>query len=139
MVTRNQNLGVFMRGRKIIFTTLAAFALLAASISSADARGFRHRGPGPVLGLLGGVIVGAATIATLPFALLAEAANAGPPPRGYYEQGAYGPPQGGYGYGPPPSPGYGYGYSSAPPPPPPRYSRGYDGPSPGNYGYGNGY
>jgi hypothetical protein len=122
-----------MRGRKIIFATLATSALLAASVSSADARGFGHRGWDPGLGLLGGVIVGVATIVTLPFALLADAVNAGPPSRGYYDQGGYGPPQGGaYGYGPPQG---AYGYGPPPPPPPPRYYRGY-GPPPGYYGYG---
>jgi hypothetical protein len=91
-----------MRNCKVIFSTLAACVLLTASISSADARWFGHRGRGPGLGILGGAIVGAATIATLPFALLAGAANAGPPSRGYYDQRAYGPPPGGgYGYGPP--------------------------------------
>jgi len=121
-----------MRGSKIMFATLAACALLAASVSSADARWSGHRGRGPGVGLLGGVIVGAATIATLPFALLAGAANAGPPSRGYYDQGDYGPPQGGaYGYGPPQG---AYGYSP-PPPPPPRYYRNY-GPPSGYYGYG---
>ena len=119
-----------MRGSKIIFATLMASALLAVSVSSADARWFGHRGRGPGVGLLGGVIVGAATIATLPFAVLGAAANAGPPSRGYYDQGGYGPPQGGAYYGPPQG-AYGYG-----PPPPPRYYRGYA-PPPGYYG--NGY
>jgi hypothetical protein len=120
------NSGAFMRGNKIIFATLTASALLAASVSAADARGFRHGGPGPVLGLLGGVIVGAATIATLPFVILADAVRPSPPPRDYYGQDnrGYGPPQGSYGYG--------YG---PPAPPPPRYYRGY-GPPPGYYGYG---
>ena len=128
-----------MRGSKILVATLAVSALLAASISSADARWFGHRGRGPGLGLLGGVVVGAATIATLPFALLADAANSGPRGRGgYYDHGdnGYGPPQGGYGYYGPPQGAYGYG---PPPPPPPRYSRSY-GPPPGYYGgYGYGY
>jgi hypothetical protein len=133
-----------MRGSKIIFATLTASALLAASVSAADARGFRYRGPGPVLGLLGGVIVGAATIATLPFAILADAARPGPPPRDYYGQDdrGYGPPQGSYGYGygppappPPPQDRYGYGYGPPAAPPPPRYYRGY-GPPPSYYGYG---
>jgi hypothetical protein len=114
-----------MRGSKIIFATLAASALLAASVSSADARWFGHRGGrGP--GLIGGIIVGAATIATLPFALLGAAVNPGP--RGYYDQSGYGPPPGSYSYGPPPG-AYGYG----PPPPPPRYYGNY-GPPPGYYG-----
>jgi hypothetical protein len=138
-----------MRGSKVIFATLTVAALLAASVSSADARRFRHYGPGPVLGVLGAVVVGAATIATLPFAILADAGHSSPrqpqgydgedgygygppparPPGGYYGQDdyGYGPPQGAYGYGPPP------------PPPPPRYSRSY-GPPPGYYGgYGYGY
>jgi len=132
-----------MRGNKVIFTTLTASALLAAAVSSADARGFGRRGIGPVAGLLGGIVLGAAAIATLPFALLADGARRGPSSGGYYGEGDYGPPQGAYGYGPPPPPpppradyygrpGYGYG---PPPPPPPRdYYRGY-GPPPG-YGYG---
>ena len=62
-------------------------------MSGAEARWFRHGGGhyyyhgGP--GLVGGVIVGAATLATLPFAVLGAAVNPGP---------AYGPPPG---YGPP--------------------------------------
>jgi hypothetical protein len=125
-----------MRGINVVLAGLTAAALLAASVSSADARWFGHRGRGPGLGLLGGVVVGAATIATLPFALLAGAANSGPPSRGgYYDQGdnGYGPPQGGYGYGPPQG-AYGYGAY----PPPPRYARPY-GPPPGYYRYGYGY
>src|ERR1700722_20275167 len=119
-----KSIGCVMRGSKIIFATLAASALLAASVSSADARWFGHRGGrGP--GLIGGIIVGAATIASLPFAILGAAVNLGP--RGYYDQG-YGAPPGGYGYGPPPE-AYGYGA----PPPPPRYYRSY-GPPPGYYG-----
>ena len=133
-----------MRGINAVLAGLTAAALLTASASSADARWFGHRGRGHGLGLLGGVVVGAATIATLPFALLAGAANAVPPSRGgYYDQGdnGYGPPQGSYGYGPPQeSYGYGppqgaYGYG---PPPPPRYARPY-GPPPGYYRYGYGY
>jgi hypothetical protein len=107
-----------MRKSRAIFVGATALILFAASVSSADARWHGgRRGPGPVLGLIGGAVVGAATIATLPFALLADAARPLPPP-------AYGP-----GYGPDP-----YGY--APPPPPPRYYRGYGyGPPPGYYGY----
>ena len=129
-----------MRRSKIIFATLTATTLLASSVSSADARWFGHRGPGPVAGLLGGVVVGAATIATLPFVLLADAARGGPPRRSNYgpDDYGYGPPPGyngrerdgyGYGYGPPREE-YGYG----PPPPPPRTYRPY-GPPPGYYGY----
>jgi hypothetical protein len=137
-----------MRASKIIVATLAASALLTASVASADARGFWHRGHGPGVGLIGGVVLGAAAIATLPFALLANGAYPGPSARGYYGQGEYdyGPSQAGYGpppgppsqgggyYGPPNNYGYGYG---PPPPPPPPY-RGYYGPPPG-YGYGPGY
>src|ERR1700761_2636964 len=124
-----------MRKRKIIIATLAVAALLTASVSSADAGWYRHRGPGPVLGLLGGIVVGAATIATLPLAIVAGAARPGP---GYYGRNAY------Y-YGPPPQSwgdGYGYNYGDGGnygPPPPPRYYRNY-GPPPGYYGgYRNGY
>lgn len=95
-----------------------AAAVLAASASSADARWYhRHYGPGPVVGLVGGAVIGAATIATLPFAILGAATRPAPPPPPAY----YGP-----GYGPSP---YGYG-----PPPPPAYYRGY-GPPPGYNGY----
>jgi hypothetical protein len=136
------NSGAFMRGSKIIFATLMAFALLAASMSAADARGFRHGGPGPVLGLLGGVIVGAATIATLPFVILADAARPGPAPPDYYGQDdrGYGPPPNYYGG----QPAYGPGYGPPPPPPPSYYQRDpryygpppdYYGPPPGYYGY----
>jgi hypothetical protein len=115
-----------MRASKFIFGAVAAAALLAGSVTSADARWFHHRGPGPVLGLLGGVVVGAATIATLPFAIVGAAVNPGPPSRRYSDQGYYGPPQGGaYAYGPPP-----------PPPPPAPYSPrqyGYAQPPPGYY------
>ena len=121
----NEMWGAIMHGSKVILATLSASMLLAASVSVADARGFHHRGPGVVLGLLGGVIVGAATIATLPFAILADAARPAPPPRDYYGQDArrYGPPQDPYGNAP------------SAPPPPPRYYRNY-GPPPGYYGYG---
>jgi hypothetical protein len=104
-----------MRGTRIIIAALTASALLAVSASSADARWYGHRGPGPVAGLIGGVVVGAATIATLPFALLAGAGRSAPPPANY------GPPPS-YAYGPPPS--YAYG-------PPPRYYR--HAPPPGYY------
>lgn len=97
ILARKQWAGPKMRRYKTLFVGNAALMLFAASASSADARWFDHRGPGPVAGLIGGVIVGAATIATLPFALLADAARPLPPPPRYYR-----------GYGPPP--GYGYGY-----------------------------
>jgi hypothetical protein len=110
---------------KAIIGSVVAAALLATSVTSASAarwhgRGYYHGGyggcyrcgPGPVLGLLGAVVVGAATIATLP--LRAVGAVVAPPPPDYY-----GPPA-------PPPPGY--------------YGRGYYGG--GGYGggyYGNGY
>ena len=115
-----------MRYGKILFAALTSAAVLAVSVSSADARWSRHRGPGPVAGLLGGVVVGAATIATLPFAVLGAAARSAPPPGpAYYGRQDYGPPPRADYYG-----RYdGYG---APPPPPPRYYRRYD-PPPGYY------
>jgi len=125
-----------MRGSKTIVTSLAASALLAASVSSADAYWYRHRNPGPVLGLLGGIIVGAVTIATLPLAIVGDAVNPGPPPDYYGRDAyAYGPPQNYWGDG------YGYNYGDGgnygpPPPPPPGYYQGYA-PPPGYYG--NGY
>lgn len=119
-----------MREINVVLAGLTAAALLAASASSAEARWW-HRGPGPVAGLLGGIVVGAATIATLPFAVLADAARPGPPPRSYY-----GPDD--YGYGPPPGyRGRDYGYGAYPPPPR-YYARPY-GPPPGYYRYGYGY
>ncbi len=117
------------QARAIIAAGLAA-TLLAASASSADARWY-HRGyyghggyyghSGP--GLVGGVVLGAAAIATLPFAILGAATRPAPPPPPEYYGPGYGP-----GYGPAP-----YGYAP-PPAPPPAYYRGY-GPPPG-YGYG---
>jgi hypothetical protein len=118
-----------MRIGKILIAAGLSGAMLAVSVSSASARWYYrpyyHRGPGPVLGLVGGIVVGAATIATLPFAILGSAFRPAPPPSDYY-----GPP--GPGYGPPPE---AYG---PPPPPPPRYyyePRGYYGPPPGYYRY----
>jgi hypothetical protein len=99
------------KSRAIIAGALAA-VFVTASASSADAYWRGHRGyyghyyggyyggPGPVLGLVGGVVVGAATIATAPFAILGAALGARPAPD-------YGPPPG-Y-YPPPPPPDY-YGY-----------------------------
>lgn len=116
-----------MRIAKVLLATMVAGFALAATSSGASAQWYHHRyyhrGPGPVLGLVGGVIVGAATIATLPFAILGAAVRPaeppppayyppppGPPPRYYgpraYGPGAYGPP----GYYAPPPPGYYRGY-----------------------------
>jgi hypothetical protein len=114
-----------MQTSKVLIAAGLTGVMLAASVSSASARWYHHSyyhrgGPGPVLGLVGGIVVGAATIATLPFAILGGAVRSAPPPPDYY-----GPP--GPGYGPPPE---AYG----PSPPPPRYyyqPRGYYGPPPG--------
>lgn len=95
---------------KAIIGSVVAASLLAVSVTSASAdrwhgRGYYHGGgyyrggPGPVLGLLGAVVVGAATIATLPLRIVGDAV-APPPPR------YYAPP---------------------PPPPPAYYGRGYQG------------
>ena len=118
-----------MQKRKILVAGLLAASFLAISVSSAEARWYRHdyyyyhRGPGPVLGLVGAAVVGAATIATLPFAIIAGAGRAEPPPPPAY----YGPPPGAY---PPPD----YYYRSSP-----DYYRGapgyYYGPPRGYYGY----
>ena len=107
---------------KTAATVGLAAALLAASASSADADWHRHGyygryyGHGP--GLVGGVVIGALTLATLPFAILG-AATAPTPPPAPPPPPYYGPRP--YGYGPPP-PAYYRGYG---PPPPPGYYRGY--------------
>jgi hypothetical protein len=123
-----------MRAGNIFVAIGLTGAILALSAGGASARWYHrpyvyHRGPGPVLGLVGGIVVGAATIATLPFAILGGAARSAPPPDYYGPPGqGYGPP--GQGYGPPPE-------AYAPPPPRPYYygPRGYYGPPPGYYGY----
>jgi hypothetical protein len=119
-----------MQKRKALVAAALASVFLAGTVTTASAArwhtrdyrggGYYHRGPGPVLGLLGAVVVGAATIATAPIAILAGAGRSPPPPP---PPGYYGPPQ-----------GYGPAYD-APPPPPPQayYGRGY-GPPPGYYG-----
>ena len=122
-----------MRTGKILIAIGLSGVLLALSAGEASARWYHrpyvyHRG-GP--GLIGGLLIGAATIATLPFAILGSAVA---PRRDYYgppgpDYGppAYGPPA----YGPPPE-------AYAPPPPPRPYyygPRGYYGPPPGYYGY----
>jgi hypothetical protein len=124
-----------MQKRKALIATAMAVTFLTATASSAEARWFHghrdyyhggYRGePGPVLGLAGAIVVGAATIATAPFALLAGAGRSAPPPPDYY-----GPPPD-Y-YGPPPG-----AYRAPPPPPSYYYGRGpgYYGPPPGYYGY----
>lgn len=107
-----------MRHLKTFIVLGMAAAVLAASASSADARWYRrHYGSGPVFGLVGGAVIGAATIAALPFAILGAATRPAPPLSPAYYGSGYGP--GPYGYGPPP---------------PPAYNRGY-GPPRGYYGY----
>jgi hypothetical protein len=120
-----------MQKRNAVIAAALAATFLATTVSSAEARwfhrghGYYRGGPGPVLGLAGAIVVGAATIATAPFAILAGAARSAPPPPPDY----YGPPPN-Y-YGPPP------GAYSAPPPPSYYYGRGqgYYGPPPGYNGY----
>jgi hypothetical protein len=108
---------------KAVIAIVLCGAFVALSASDASARGwYRHRGPGPVLGLIGGVLVGAATIATLPFAVVGAVVDPGPPRPRYYDRG-----DGYYGQDYPPAPPprgyYGRGY----------YDRGYYG---DDYGYG---
>jgi len=122
--------------KTVVAITLSA-VVLAASATSASAdwhgrgyygghygghyggRYYGHGGPG----LVGGVVIGALTLATLPFAILG-AATAPPPPPPYYGP-SYGPRP--YAYGPPPPPpgyyqqGYGRNYG----PPPGYYNNGY--------------
>lgn len=136
-----------MRHARTIIAAGLSAALLAVSASSADAR-WGHRGyyghggyygrsgyygAGP--GLVGGVVVGALTLATLPFALLGAATSPAPPPQpprlGYYGPG-YGPAP--YGYGPPPPP-RGYDQQYGPPPPQQGYNQQFEPPP----GYGRPY
>jgi hypothetical protein len=122
-----------MRPTKALLGGLVATALVAAPISSASAH-WRHRGVVPDLfGAAAAVVVGAATIATAPIAILAEAGSrggyGGRSGYDYYgsERGYYGPQQAGY-YAPPRRYSYNYG-------PPPGYYRHrpryYYGPPPG--------
>ena len=112
-----------MQKTKAVIAILLTGAFVALSASDASARGWgRHRGPGPVLGIVGGVLAGAVAIATLPFAVVGAVVDPGPPhPRYYARDDGY----------------YGGDY---PPPPPPRgyYGRGYDdrGYYGDDYGYG---
>jgi hypothetical protein len=118
---------------KAISVGLLATAIAVAPISSAAAwpHFFHHgHGGGPIVGLFGlgaAVVVGAATIATAPIAIIANAAS-GPD----YDRRAYGPPPG-Y-YGPAPYSGY-QGYAPRPYYGPPQ---GYA-PAPGYYGPAQGY
>ena len=96
---------------------LASVALAAAPVTSASAHGYRHGGLIFGLGALGAaVVVGAATIATAPFRVLAGTPGYyGPPRAAYYGPGYYAPaPQ----YYAPPPPAYyapAPGYYAAPP------------------------
>jgi hypothetical protein len=128
--------GEFVRHVRTFIAVGLSAALLAASASSADARwgrsglfghgGFHGRGGyyghggfyGGRPGLVGGAVIGALALATLPLALAAGSGGPPPPPPDYYGRGyggeayGYGPPAGpasqGYDqrYGPPPQQGY---------------------------------
>jgi len=125
-----------MRFSKVLLGAIVVAGIVAAPLSSASA-GWRHRGEhvgliGGLFGFAAGVVVGAATIATAPIAIVADAAAPrgyyGPPPAAYAPQPAYAAPQGYY-YGPP----RGY-YAPAPYGPAPQYyarPSGYYGPPPG--------
>lgn len=104
-----------MRSTKALLSGLVVVTLVAAPLSSASAA-WRHRGIIPdVFGAAAAVVVGAATIATAPLAIIAGAG-----PRGYYggvPRYAYDGPQRDY-YGG--SSGYAYegpprGYYARPP------------------------
>ena len=121
--------GDLMRHARTIITAGLSATLLVVFASPADARwghrgyyghgGYYGRGGyyGGGAGLVGGVVVGALTLATLPFALLGAATRPAPlpppPPPGYYGPGYGRAP---YGYGPPPSPS-GYDQPYGPPGP----------------------
>jgi histone acetyltransferase (RNA polymerase elongator complex component) len=118
-----------MHATKALLSSLFVVALVAAPLSSASAA-WRHRGLVPGLfGAAEAVVVGAATIATAPLAILA-----GVGPRGYYRgprgYAYYGPPRG-Y-YAPPPVRHYAPRRYYGPPP-------GYDSPRPRYYGPPPGY
>ena len=120
---------------KALSIGVLAVALAAAPISSASAwphffhHGYGHwHGGGPVVGLFGlgaAVVVGAATIATAPIAIIANAAS-GP---SYDQRGGYYAQPQGYYHQPP---GYYGGYQGYPPPQA-YYAR------PGYYGPPQGY
>ena len=112
-----------MQKTKAVIAIILCGAFVALSASDASARGWgRHRGPGPVLGIVGGVLAGAVAIATLPLVVVGSAFNPGPPRARYDDRGD------------------GYYAQDYPPPPPPRgyYGRGYDdrGYYGDDYGYG---
>lgn len=133
-----------MRIPKIVATSTLAAALLATTVSAADAARWDRRGP-PVRGVFGAVgalVAGAAAVATLPFAIAASAARAAAPPPVYYPNtgpayypppAAYAPPRAYYAPRPPgtwyAAPPDVYGQSVTPgyyyPPPPYNYPPGY--------------
>ena len=136
-----------MRHARVFIAAGVSAALLAVSASSADAR-WGHRGSfghggyygrggyyghgGP--GLIGGAVVGALTLATLPFAVLGAATTPPPPPPPpppYYGSGYGRSP---YGYGPPPAQGYNQQYG-----PPQGYNQGYNQQYGPPQGYGQQY
>jgi hypothetical protein len=106
-----------MRFSKALCVGIVAAGMVALPLSSASA-GWRHHGHvgliGGLFGFAGGVVVGAATIATAPIAIIAGAGQGGyegpPPPayappaygpqQAYAPHQAYAPPPGSY-YGPP--------------------------------------
>jgi len=128
---------------KVVATSTLAAALLATTVSTADAARWERRGPvRGLFGAVGALVVGAATVATLPFAIAASAARAATPPPAYYPAPApayyppapayapprayYAPPAASTWYAAPPAvygqsvpPGYYY------PPPPYNYPPGY--------------
>ena len=68
-----------MRSTKALVSSLVVVAFVAVPLSSASAA-WRHRGIIPdVFGAAAAIVVGAATIATAPLAIIAGAG-----PRGYY-------------------------------------------------------
>jgi len=94
-----------MRYGKALFGAAVVAAMVAAPLSSASAH-WRHGGPvRGLFGAVGAVVVGAATIATAPLAIIAGAG-----PREYGGPGAY---YGGPGYG---APAYGPAYGPYGPP-----------------------
>jgi hypothetical protein len=92
-----------MRAYRTVITIMLAISAVGLPLSSASA-GWHHRGLIPGLAdAAGAVVVGAATIATAPFAIVAGIAGVpyryGPPPRfydRYPRRRYYGPPSRAY-------------------------------------------
>jgi hypothetical protein len=148
-----------MRRAKAFVAAGLSATVLVLSVSSADARwghrgfyghgGFHggggyygrgYYGGGP--GLVGGVVVGALTLATLPLAILSSAVGPGRGAAQGYDRPNYGPSP--YAYGPPPPRGYDQPYG---PPQQQGYSQQYEprgyyeqyGPPPQQQGYNEQY